>query len=64
MGVMEDVHYERQKRVYLVTAAAIAVGLAIAGSVDRTIGGAVVLAAWAGGVMALHRLGRAGSQPR
>lgn len=42
----------------------IAVGLAVAGSVHKTVGGVIVLAAWVLGVAALHRLGRAGSQPR
>lgn len=42
----------------------IAVGLAIAGSVHKVVGGAIVLGAWVIGVAALHRLGRAGSQRR
>lgn len=42
----------------------IALGLAIAGSADKSVGGAIVLASWLVGVAALHRLGRAGSQPR
>ncbi len=43
---------------------AMAGGLAIAGSVERTAGGAIVLGAWVLGIAALHRLGRAGSVQR
>ena len=39
-------------------------GLAIAGSVERTAGGAIVLGAWVLGIASLHRLGRAGSENR
>jgi len=56
--------FERAKRPMLGAALGIALGLAIAGSADKNVGGAIVLASWLGGVAALHRLGRAGSQPR
>ena len=56
--------FERAKRPMLGAALGIALGLAIAGSADKSVGGAIVLASWLVGVAALHRLGRAGSQPR
>ncbi|MBS2014416.1 MAG: hypothetical protein JST00_16125 [Deltaproteobacteria bacterium] len=56
--------FERAKLPMLGAAVGIAAGLAIAGSVDKTSGGAIVLASWLVGVAALHRLGRAGSRPR
>lgn len=46
----------------IIAAVAVAGGLAIAGSVERTAGGAIVLGAWVLGIAALHRLGRAGSR--
>ena len=45
----------------ILAAVGVAGGLAIAGSVERTAGGAIVLGAWVLGVASLHRLGRAGS---
>ena len=56
--------FERAKLPMVIAAVGIAGGLAIAGSVERTAGGAIVLGAWVLGVAALHRLGRAGSTPR
>jgi hypothetical protein len=56
--------FERAKLPMLLSAVGVAAGLAIAGSVERTAGGAVVLAAWVLGIGALHRLGRAGSVKR
>jgi hypothetical protein len=56
--------FERAKRPLVLAAVGIAGGLAIAGSVERSTGGALVLAAWVVGVLALHRLGRAGSSVR
>lgn len=56
--------FERAKLPLLLSAVGVAGGLAIAGSVERTAGGAIVLAAWVLGIAALHRLGRAGSVPR
>lgn len=53
--------FERAKLPLLGAAFGIALGLAVAGSVERTAGGAIVLASWVLGVAALHRLGRAGS---
>lgn len=53
--------FERAARHLVLACAAIALGLAVAGSTDRTTGGLLVLAGWAGAVVALHRLGRAGS---
>lgn len=56
--------FERAKLPMVLAAVGVAGGLAIAGSVERTAGGAIVLAAWVLGLAALHRLGRAGSVRR
>ncbi|MBX3263267.1 MAG: hypothetical protein KIS78_17195 [Labilithrix sp.] len=53
--------FDRAKRHLVLACAAIAGGLAIAGSVDRSTGGVLVLIGWLGGVVSLHRLGRTGS---
>jgi len=52
------------RRLYVGAAVGIAVGLAIAGSLDQTAGGVVVLASWLTAIAALHKLGRAGSDRR
>lgn len=39
----------------------VALGLAVAGTVDKTVGGVLLLASWLLGVMALHRFGRTGA---
>jgi hypothetical protein len=59
-----DRAFDRAKQPMVIAAVAVAVGLAIAGSVERTTGGALVLGAWVLGIGALHRLGRAGSVRR
>jgi hypothetical protein len=56
--------YETKKRQYLVAITLVTLGLAVAGSVDRTTGGVLLLAGWSAGILGLHRLGRAGSRPR
>ena len=56
--------FERAKVPMVLAAVGVAGGLAIAGSIERTAGGAIVLAAWVLGIAALHRLGRAGSVRR
>jgi hypothetical protein len=56
--------FERAKPPLLLAAVGIAVGLAVAGSVEKTVGGVIVVAAWVLGIGALHRLGRAGSTRR
>ena len=56
--------YETTKRRYLGAAALVILGLAVAGSVDRTTGGVILILGWAAGILGLHRLGRAGSAPR
>ena len=53
--------FDRAKRQLVLACAAIGGGLAVAGSVDRTTGGVLVLVGWLVGIVALHRLGRTGS---
>jgi hypothetical protein len=55
------VGYDSAKLRFVGACGAIAAGLAIAGSIDRSTGGVIVLLGWIGGVATLHRLGRAGS---
>jgi len=52
--------FERAKRQLVIAATGIALGLAVSASVEKTAGGVLLLASWAVGVRALHRLGRAG----
>jgi hypothetical protein len=54
--------YDSAKLRFVGACACIAVGLAVAGSVDRATGGVLVLIGWVAGVATLHRLGRAGSK--
>lgn len=56
-----EVRYDTAKLRFVGACAAIAVGLAVAGSVDRATGGVIVLIGWIAGVATLHKLGRAGS---
>jgi hypothetical protein len=60
--VVEDSEptFGRAKRQIVTACAVIAGGLAVAGTLDRTTGGVLVLAGWLLGVAALHRLGRSG----
>ena len=51
--------FEKAKKLLVLACAAIAGGLAIAGSIDRSTGGVVLLVGWLLGVASLHRLGRA-----
>ena len=59
----DDAAFDRAKRPMVLAAVGVTAGLAVAGSIERTTGGAVVLGAWVIGIVALHRLGRAGSRP-
>jgi hypothetical protein len=56
--------FERAKRQLILACVTIAGGLAVAGSLDRTTGGVVLLVGWALAIASLHRLGRAGSDRR
>ncbi len=56
--------FEHARTRFLVACGAIVGGLAIAGSLDRTTGGVIILCGWLGGIATLHRLGRAGSERR
>ncbi len=60
----DDAAYAKARTLFLGAAVAIALGLAVSGSVDRTAGGAVLLAGWGLAILALHRLGRTGSARR
>ena len=53
--------FARAKLPMLAALGLVSVGLAVAGTLDKTVGGVLVVSAWALGVVALHRLGRAGS---
>lgn len=59
-----DRAWESTKRRYVGAAALVTLGLAVAGSLDRTTGGVILLVGWVGGIFGLHRMGRAGSTPR
>lgn len=49
----------KPKRLFLSAATAIALGLAVSGTVDRTTGGVLLLGGLITSLVALHRLGRA-----
>lgn len=53
--------FDRAKRHLLLACGAIGGGLAVAGTLDRTTGGVLVLIGWLAAIVALHRLGRTGS---
>ena len=53
--------FDRAKRHLLAACSAIGGGLAVAGTLDRTTGGVLVLVGWLAAIVALHRLGRTGS---
>lgn len=54
---------ERRARSLLGGAAAcMVVGLLVAGTVSRTVGGVVTLVGWLASLWALHTLGRAGAR--
>jgi hypothetical protein len=59
-----DASFASAKRLFVMAAVGIACGLAVAGTFDRSAGGVILLAAWLVAVVALHRLGRAGSERR
>ncbi len=54
--------YDSAKLRFVLACAGIALGLGVAGSVDRATGGVIVLLGWIAGVTTLHRLGRAGAR--
>lgn len=56
--------FGRAKRLLTFALGGTAVGLAVAGSADKTVGGVVVVASWLVAIAALHRAGRAGSVRR
>jgi hypothetical protein len=56
--------WETTKRRYVGAIALVTLGLAVAGTLDRTTGGVILLTGWIAGILGLHRLGRAGSTPR
>jgi hypothetical protein len=56
--------FGRAKRLLAGALGATALGLAVAGSVDKTLGGGLVVVSWLVAIAALHRAGRAGSVSR
>jgi hypothetical protein len=52
--------FKRNKRLLLISATGIAIGLALSSSFDRMAGGVLLLASWVMGIVALHSLGRSG----
>jgi hypothetical protein len=59
-GADKEEAFERARFLVIVASVMTAAGLGIAGTVDKTAGGVIVLAAWVFGVFSLHKLGRAG----
>ncbi len=57
-----DVAFEKAKLHLVYAAILLAGGLAIAGALDKMTGGVIILVSWLLGIVALHRLGRAGSE--
>lgn len=57
-------NWQTTKRRYLGAAALIILGVGVAGSVDRSTGGVIMLLGWGTGIVGLHRMGRAGSVRR
>jgi hypothetical protein len=54
------VDFESARRLYLFAAGAIAAGLAVAGTLNQTVGGVLLVVGWLVAIAALHRLGRTG----
>ncbi len=61
MAHSNDHEFSRAKKQLVLACAVIAGGLAIAGTLDRTTGGVLLLAGLLGSVAALHKLGRSGT---
>jgi hypothetical protein len=53
--------WKRSKRLLAIAVGGTIAGLGVAGTLDRSTGGVVLLASWLLGIWALHSLGRAGS---
>ena len=51
----------RARRLLAMALAVTAIGIAIAGTMDRTAGGVLVVAGWLALIASLHAFGRAGS---
>lgn len=60
----DEAAFAKARTLFLGAAGTVALGLAVSGTGDRTLGGAVLLAGWGLTILALHRLGRAGTAPR
>ena len=56
-----DAAFGRARVLFLAASIGVAAGLAVAGTIDKTAGGVIVVAAWVFGVASLHRLGRVAS---
>ncbi len=53
--------YDQAKLRFVLACAAIAGGLAIAGTLERTTGGVILVICWISSVATLDRLGRSGT---
>lgn len=59
---MEDpAAFVKAKKLFVLACVGIALGLAVSGSFDSKAGGVIVVSAWLVSIVALHRLGRSGS---
>lgn len=56
-----DQAFSSAKKQLVGACAVIAAGLAVAGTLDRSTGGVLLLAGWGLAIAALHRIGRAGA---
>jgi hypothetical protein len=60
MALTHDPNETRARSALFAAAATSILGLAVAGTVSRTVGGIVLVTGWLAFVYALHSLGRAG----
>lgn len=58
----DEAAFTRARSLFLGAAATVVVGLGVAGTGDRALGGALLLAGWGLTILALHRLGRTGAR--
>ena len=61
MATSTEPAFAGAKKQLVLACAIVAGGLAVAGSIDRTTGGVLVLVGWLAAVASLHKLGRSGT---